>query len=77
MRIKPSFILANPPDPSYRCGMDTYASADAGYEAPQIVELGTLVELTALGQGGFNKPCSAADGMSGTIGNCSGGGIGS
>lgn len=52
------------------------------YKAPRIVELGDLVDLTAQGQGGLNKPCStAADGLSGLIGNCSGGdgasGIGS
>jgi hypothetical protein len=46
------------------------------YEAPRIIELGDLVTLTAQGQGGFNKPCSVADGLSGTIGNCSGGGGG-
>jgi hypothetical protein len=45
------------------------------YDAPRIVELGDLVALTA--QGGLNKPCDMTDGMSGTIGNCSGGGIGS
>ena len=47
------------------------------YETPRIVALGGLVELTAQGAGGFNKPCGAVDGLSGTIGNCSGGGIGS
>jgi hypothetical protein len=46
------------------------------YEAPRIVELGGFVELTAQGKGGFNKPCGVADGLSGTIGNCSGGGGG-
>ena len=46
------------------------------YEPPRIVDLGGLVELTAQGQGGFNKPCGAVDGLSGTIGNCSGGGGG-
>jgi hypothetical protein len=47
------------------------------YETPCIDELGDLIALTAQGRGGFNKPCGVADGMSGTIGNCSGGGIGS
>jgi hypothetical protein len=49
----------------------------APYEAPQIIELGALADLTAQGQGGLNKPCGAADGMSGTVGNCSDHGIGS
>jgi hypothetical protein len=49
------------------------------YETPCIVELGDLVALTAQAApgGGLNKPCDMTDGMSGTIGNCSGGGIGS
>jgi hypothetical protein len=47
------------------------------YDAPCIVELGDLAVLTAQGGGGLNKPCDVTDGLSGTIGNCSGGGIGS
>jgi hypothetical protein len=54
----------------------THTQQFHAYEAPSIVELGGLVELTAQGQGGSNKPCGAADGLSGTIGNCSGGGGG-
>jgi hypothetical protein len=68
------FLLAPPPAHSYSGGMKRPLE-DLIYEAPCIVELGDLVALTA--QGGLNKPCGMADGMSGTIGNCSGGGIGS
>ena len=55
---------------------NTHTQQFLAYEAPSIVELGGLVELTAQGKGGFNKPCGVADGLSGTIGNCSGGGGG-
>ena len=48
-------------------------SISHAYQKPQILELGDLVELTAQGQGGENKPCTTDDGLSGTVGNCSGG----
>lgn len=43
-----------------------------GYESPRILEIGDLVELTAQGQGGGNKPCTTDDGLAGTVGNCGG-----
>jgi hypothetical protein len=52
--------------------MNGNSQAHGAYVPPQVIEIGSLVELTAQGNGGTRKPCTSDDGLSGTVGNCSG-----